>query len=117
VEKYLSLGENKIRIVVYMDVGGADLVSKSLSYTITTTDMKLTWDYDITQINDTLSNFDLVYEVSGIDISKTVNLVIDDLYTLTLAEGLTSTSQQVYTFTPTDLLTYNLIHGAHKFRL
>lgn len=117
IEKYLSLGENKIRIVVYMDIGGADLVSKSLSYTITTTEMKLTWNYDATQINNTHSNFDLTYEVSGIDIAKTVNLVIDDLYTITLAEGLTSTSQQIYTFTPTDLLTYNLIHGAHKFRL
>jgi hypothetical protein len=111
------LGENKIRIVVYMDIGGADLVSKSLSYTIITTEMKLTWNYDATQINNTHSNFDLIYEVSGIDIAKTVNLVIDDLYTITLAEGLTSTSQQIYTFTPTDLLTYNLIHGAHKFRL
>jgi hypothetical protein len=100
-----------------MDIGGADLVSKSLSYTIITTEMKLTWNYDATQINNTHSNFDLIYEVSGIDIAKTVNLVIDDLYTITLAEGLTSTSQQIYTFTPTDLLTYNLIHGAHKFRL
>ena len=48
IDKYLLLGENKIRIVVYMDVGGADLVSKSLSYTITTTEMSLTWAYNTT---------------------------------------------------------------------
>ena len=117
IDKYLLLGENKIRIVVYMDVGGADLVSKSLSYTITTTEMSLTWDYNTTQINKTTESFDLIYEVSGIDIAKNVNLIIDDLYSIPLAENLLSTNEQTYTFSTQDLLNYNLTHGAHKFML
>lgn len=118
VEKYLSLGENKIRLVVKMDIGGADMSSKSLSYTVTATEMAVTWKYDSTSVNYTNENFNLVYEVSGVGITKNVNLIIDDLYSIPIKEGLVSTSEQPpFIFTPNDLVKYNLTHGAHKFKL
>ena len=50
VTEYLSLGDNTIKVIVYMDRGGSSLVSRSLTYSITTTEMKLTWDYNETTL-------------------------------------------------------------------
>jgi hypothetical protein len=76
-----------------MDIGGADMSSKSLTYKVTTTEMAVSWKYDDTSINFTNQNFELIYEVSGAGISKNVNLIIDDLYPVTIKEGLTSISE------------------------
>lgn len=117
VTEYLSLGDNTIKVIVYMDRGGSSLVPKSLTYSITTTEMKLTWDYNETTVQYIDSDFKIEYAVSGVGIEKSVELIIDDLYSITLKENFTSNQKQYYTFTPTEIKSYNLTHGAHKFRM
>ncbi len=118
VTEYLSsLGENKIKVTVYMDIGGSSLVPKSLIYQITTTEMKLTWDYNETTVQYIDSDFKIEYTVGGAGFEKSVELIIDDLYPITLKEKFTSNQKQYYTFTPAEIKSYNLIHGAHKFRM
>ena len=117
VTEYLSLGDNTIKVIVYMDRGGSSLVPKSLTYSITTTEMKLTWGYNETTVQYIDSDFKIEYAVSGVGIEKSVELIIDDLYPITLKENFTSNQKQYYTFTPIEIKSYNLTHGAHKFRM
>ena len=74
-----------------MDRGGSSLVPKSLTYSITTTEMKLTWDYNETTVQYIDSDFKIEYAVSGVGVEKSVELIIDDLYSITLKENFTVT--------------------------
>ncbi|WP_291627942.1 hypothetical protein [Clostridium sp.] len=73
-----------------MDIGGSSLVPKSLIYQITTTEMKLTWDYNETTVQYIDSDFKIEYTVGGAGFEKSVELIIDDLYPITLKEKFTS---------------------------
>lgn len=115
VSEYLSLGDNEVKVIVYMDTGESTLVSRSLTYIISTTEMKLLWDYDETTIQYTDSDLELEYTVSGTGFEKRVEVIIDDLYSITLQENFTSSQKQYYTLSAEDLAAYNLTHGAHKF--
>lgn len=117
VTQYLSLGDNTIKVIVYMDRGGSALVPKSLTYAITTTEMKLIWDYNESTVQYEDTELKLEFAVGGVGIEKSVELIIDDLYTIPLKEKFTSNQKQYYTFAPKDLAAYNLTHGAHKFRM
>lgn len=120
VSSYLrQVGSNTVKLVVYMDNGTGNYISRSQTYTITTTQMELLWDYEDTQLNYTDSNFSIQYSLSGSgsDISKTVKLVIDDVYQVTLQENFSTTNTQVYTIQRSDLMAYNITHGVHKFEL
>lgn len=117
VTEYLALGDNTIKVIVYMDRGGSALVPKSLTYSITTTEMKLVWDYNESAVQYTDNELKLEYTVGGVGIEKSVELIIDGLYPLVLQEKFTSNQKQYYTFTPTELASYNLTHGAHDFRM
>ena len=84
VTEYLALGDNTIKVIVYMDRGGSALVPKSLTYSITTTEMKLVWDYNESAVQYTDNELKLEYTVGGVGIEKSVELIIDGLYPLVL---------------------------------
>ena len=109
----LSLGDNTVRIYVTMDIGGSGLVTQSKSWQIKTTQIEMTWDYDQTQINNLDEDFTLRFKVSGYNIQKTVKVIIDDYIEL-FPNNFTQTSEQAFTFSPSDL---GLGHGAHKVQL
>lgn len=113
----LDIGENRLRLYVTMDTGGSDLVKRNLVYTIKTTQMKTTWDYDTTAINYIDSDFVTYYTVTGEGIAKTVKARIDDLYEITVQDNFTSSSQQTWRMSPSNLASYGLTHGAHKIEL
>ena len=110
---YLSLGVNKIRVYVSMDVGGADYVTQSMPWEITTTQINLVWDYNESEVNNLNNDLTLSVEVSGYQIEKKVYAVIDN-YIEIPAINFTATSAQPYTFNPKS---YGLNHGAHKLEL
>lgn len=113
VGPYLSLGENSVRVYITMDAGGSSLTTQSKLWTITTTQVELTWDYDETTLNSTNSVFDLDWEVSGIGIEKTTHIVIDDNW---IVPPITQKSTEFH-LSIVDLLAYNLTHGAHKIEM
>lgn len=110
---YLSLGENSVRVYVTMDAGGSSLTTQSKLWTITTTQVELTWNYDETTLNSTNNVFNLDWEVSGIGIEKTTHIIIDDNWIL---EPITQKSNDFH-LTISNLLDYNLTHGVHKIQM
>lgn len=120
ISPYLGQASSHIiKLVVYMDNGTGNYISRSQTFTITTTQMELLWDYEDTQLNYTDSDFLIQYSLSGSgsDISKTVTLVIDDVYQVILQEDFSTTNTQVHTIQRNDLVGYNITHGVHKFEL
>lgn len=110
---YLSTGENKIRVFYTMDIGGSSLFTESRSWVINTTQVELKWEYDETRLNSTNSVFELEWEVTGVGITKTTHIVIDDTWTLPLI----SQKNNDFYYTINNLMDYNLIHGVHKFEM
>lgn len=119
VTDYLSPNaDTTIRVKVFMDVGSSDLVSKSMTYTITTTEMKLSWEEEITDIHYNNEDFNIKFSISGANITKTVTLDIDGLWSITLLDAKETTQTQTYTIPGSKVLAeYNLTHGAHEFTM
>lgn len=115
--KDLNIGTTKMRLYVQMDIGGSGMVEQNLLYTVTTSQMILTWEYNNTTNNYLDKNFDIYYKVSGEGISKNVKAIIDDYYEIILASDLISTSEQHYTITKDQYAGLNISHGAHKIEL
>ena len=120
ISSYLGqASSHTIKLIVYMDNGTGNYISKSQTFTITTTQMDLLWEYEDTNLNYIDSDFIIRYSLSGSgsDISKTVTLVIDDLYSIVLQENFSTTNTQSYTISRTNLVAFNITHGVHKFEL
>ena len=120
ISSYLGqASSHTVKLVVYMDNGTGNYISRSQTFTITTTQMELLWEYKDTNLNYIDSDFIIQYSLSGSgsDISKTVTLVIDDLYQVVLQKDFSTTNIQSYTISRTDLVAFNITHGAHKFEL
>ena len=114
ISNYLSVGsETTIRVVAHMDAGGSSTVPVSKTWYITATEMKLEWDQNYTQHYSTDEEFTLEWKVTGINIDKITNIIIDDIYTLPLITSRSSEIQRLR-INPRE---YNLTHGAHKFEL
>jgi hypothetical protein len=61
-----------------MDVGGADYVTQSMPWEITTTQINLIWDYNESEVHNLNNDLTLSVEVSGYQIEKKVYAVIDN---------------------------------------
>ena len=110
----MILGDNKVRIYVSMDVGGSGFVTQSKLWSITTTEINLSWNYDETTINNLNNNFKFEYTVSGYNVEKTIHIIIDDYIDLP-KKTFTETTQQTYEINPLD---YGInTHGAHKVEM
>lgn len=97
---------NTVRVYVYTNTGGATEDIQNRLWTINTTRLALTWDYDETQANnlaDTKYNFK--FSVSG-TVEKTVHIIINNNYELT--KTFKSAAEQVLEIIPTDYFQ----HGA-----
>lgn len=120
ISPYLGqASSHTIKLVVYMDNGTGNYISRSQIFTITTTQMDLSWEYEDTNLNYIDSDFIIQYSLSGSgsDINKTVTLVIDDMYSVVLQENFSTTNTQSYTISRTNLVAFNITHGVHKFEL
>ena len=104
---------NKIRVYVEMDTGGSSLVTKSLSWSATATDVELIWNYDETTLNSTNSIFELNWEVTGSTVEKTTHILVDDYYELPTV----TQKRNDFILSISNLQDYNLTHGAHKFEM
>lgn len=110
--------DTTIVLKVYMDVGGSDLVSKRITFTITSTDMELEWKNEKnTNIHYLTDSFAITYSISGVGFSKSVTLVIDDIYEIPLMTDSETTREQTYYISSSDLIAYGIGHKAHKFEL
>lgn len=116
VSSYLDIGQNIVKITASMDIGGASNVTKSKSWTLTTTQLAVDWKYDETTINNTNENFAIDWSVSGIGLIKTTHIIIDDSYHITTSPTSSTTSQR-YIIDTNKIVEYNLTHGSHKFEM
>lgn len=116
VSPYLDIGLNTIKVTTSMDIGGASNITKSKSWTLTTTQLAVDWKYDETSINNTNENFTIDWSVSGIGLVKTTHIIIDDSYHITTSPTSSTTSQR-YVIDTNKIVEYNLTHGSHKFEM
>lgn len=116
VGPYLGLGTDiPVRISVSMDVGGSSNVTQTKKWFITTTSAEFTWDYAETTINYINNDFVLDWKVTGQNIEKTINIIIDDYFSL--PEMIGTQNDWSYTIDSSNFNTYNLTHGVHTFKM
>lgn len=116
VSSYLDIGQNTVKITASMDIGGASNITKSKSWTLTTTQLAVNWEYNETSINNTNENFTIDWSVSGVGLVKTTHIIIDDSYHITTSPTSSTTSQR-YVIDTNKIVEYNLTHGSHKFEM
>ena len=102
VTKYLTAGENKIRLSI-SDVYGS---TKNLSYTINTVDVSIKSSFDASQVYS--GDIKFTYIPNG-KVEKTVHFIIDGTQVGTQT-SLSSGNQLTYTIT-------GLTHGSHSLRV
>lgn len=100
VSEYLALGSNTLKVMVYMDVGGDSDASRSRTWTINTTNLALTWDYDETEVHNIDQDYTFSWSVSGSSVEKTTHIIINDNYELTATSS--SANTQTKTIKPSD---------------
>ena len=110
---YLNSGDNTVRVFYTVDIGGSSLFTESRSWQIKATQVELKWDYDLAKMNSTNSVFELVWEVSGVGITKTTHITIDDTWDLPLI----SQKSNDFSYVINNLMDYGLTHGVHKFTM
>lgn len=99
IGEHLALGTNTVKAMVYMDVGGETDASRSQKWTINTTNLTLTWDYDETEIHSLNEPYEFKWTVSGSSIEKVTHIIINDNYHLT-TEPTKTASEQTMTINP-----------------
>ena len=116
VSPYLILGKNNVKISASMDIGGASNVTVSKTWVLTTTELKVVWDYDETTVNSTTENFVIEWTATGIGLSKTTHIIIDGNYHIQ-TQATSSTSSQKHVIEVSKMAEYNLNHGSHSFEM
>jgi hypothetical protein len=110
----MYLGEKDVvTVYVSMDTGGAENVTDRRSWDINTIYMDLIWEHDISQKYSLEELFKLEWEISGgVNIEKTINILIDDYYTDSYTTTASGTMSKY--ISPEDL---GFRHGIHKIEL
>ena len=111
VGPYLEIGENAIRLVVSGSIGGTSNITQTKNWTVISTNLALTWNYDDTRIN-TAENFEFNWTVS-ISLDHTTYIVIDDLYTIEVPST-TVSREKTYIVNRQE---YGLTHGSHEVKM
>lgn len=103
-------GDYTVQVICYAYTGAADEQSVSQRVYVTATDFNINWDESPNIPHNIDENFNTSWTVSigGENIKSTI--IIDDTYTISDLDTSLSLS-------PTDLVSYNLTHGVHKFEL
>jgi hypothetical protein len=116
VSPYLILGKNNVKISASMDIGGASNVTVSKTWVLTTTELKVIWDYDETTVNSTTENFVIEWTATGIGLSKTTHIIIDGNYHIQ-TQATSQTTSQKHIIEVSKMAEYNLNHGSHSFEM
>ena len=111
VGPYLETGINAIRLVVSGKIGGTSEITQSKNWTIISTNLSLTWNYDETTINQN-STFTFDWTVS-ISLEHTAFIIIDDIYTIEIPSNDSSRSKS-FTVNREE---YGLTHGSHFVKM
>ena len=115
VGPYLPLSSDpvEVKISVQSSAGGAPITRAGY---VSTTDMKLTWNYDETQVNEYLTDSKetmmLEWEVSGVGLEKTTYISINGESQFAIATG--TNTKFTYELNFKEL---NLWHGAHTIKM
>lgn len=109
IQEYLNLGNNTIRIIASLDIGGSSNVSVSKQWTVMTQSLSLSWTANEKEPYDITEPVTFKWEVVGMEkyISK---IMIDDQEYLIKEID----SQSAWTIPTSNFITYGLQHGAHK---
>lgn len=91
---------NTIQVFIYTDIGAESDDIQNRKWTINTTRLALTWDYDETQANNLAdAKYNFKFSVSG-TVEKTVHIIINNNYEL--KKTFTSAAEQTLEIIPTD---------------
>lgn len=97
---------NTVKVYIYTDIGAENDDVQNRTWTIYTTRLALTWNYDETQANNLAdAKYNFKFSVSG-TVEKTVHIIINNNYELT--KTFKSAAEQVLEIIPTDYFQ----HGA-----
>lgn len=113
---YLPLGTDiTVKVSVSMDVGGSSNVTQSKKWFVTTTAATLKWEFDERKAQDIENDFTLNWTVTGKNVEKNIEIIIDDYYSL--PEMMGTNESWSYTISSNSLSSYNLNHGSHTFTM
>jgi len=92
-------------------IGGTSNITQSKNWTVVSTNLALTWNYDESTIN-TDETFTFDWSVS-ISLEHTTHIVIDDVYTIDIPS--TSASRdKTYIINRSE---YGMTHGSHEVKM
>ena len=77
VSKFLNVGRQRLTIRAQADIGGAAPQTVTYTWTITATELVLTWNYDIATLNNSDSTYKLKWYVAGDGVDKTTHIIVD----------------------------------------
>jgi hypothetical protein len=107
---YLVLGAQTITLKISINTGGATNTVVRKTWTVTSTELKLTWEHSLNTVYDANRDIELSWTPYGI-LDKTTYIVVDDVYSYTKENGTASGIQQSYT------LPIKLSHGSHTISM
>lgn len=113
VGKYLEIGRNNIRLEVSGDIGGSSNIMQSKTWTIISTNLAISWDYDETTLN-TEDNITFRWTVSTA-LKHTIHMDIDGIPNMiTETYEANSARDKIYTVSR---LAVGLTHGSHLVKM
>lgn len=103
-------GTYKVQIVCYAYIGGSSEASVSKRFDVNITEFTVNWEYDDTTVNRINEDFEIIWglSVDGKDIQS--HVIIDDTHMIDLDDTVLRIPQS-------ELASYGLTHGVHKFEL
>ena len=108
---YLGFGTQTVSLKITINAGGdSDLVVRK-SWTVTVTELRMEWKYELTTINDATVKPTFSWTSYGSSLDKTAKFLIDGVYERSCEIGKISNASSDYTL---DML---LDHGSHTVSL
>ena len=107
ISKYLKSETNEVTIILYMDIGTGTPERYPVTWMVTATDFKLSWDnYENNSIHNIVEDYTIDWAISGSStIKKETKIFIDEIELPV---------QQPCVFNPKE---YGLTHGSHVIKI